>query len=479
MLCLMICTPVPEVYAQVADPDAARSAVLQQTDATATEPESLPVVSSPVYVPQVLKKLLGGNYILPPVPDSLMVDMEAMDTLPYAHPADTLAITVSRFFVTMPHQRVNVPVIFDTYEFPAPLTLADAPDESLGYYTRRLAEMALSDRLFRIARHNLIVNRPDLVRYNTATMPVPPKHFRAVVQPGTSEVKIEEIKLNPGDPAKALGATIERKNWIHEFDASLQFSQAYVSPNWYQGGKSNLNLIGNLVWSVKLNSKLHPNIKFESTVLYNVGLNSAPEDTVRKYNLSQDLFQANSLFGLKAAKYWYYSVNATLKTQLLNHYPTNSRNIQASFMSPGQFNSGIGMTYNYSTKRTSINLTISPLSYDLKTCINPDLNETSFGIKEGRKSVSTYGSNVEVIFGWQLRYNIRYDTRLFAFTNYSYAQADWQNTLKFNVTTYLQTQLAWNLRFDTQTKRLPDSKWHRYQLKEILSFGLSYKFRTA
>lgn len=53
---------------------------------------------------------------------------------------------------------------------------------------------------------------------------------------------------------------LDRINWLHNFDASLQFSQAYVSKNWYQGGNSNLNAILNVLYNVSLNQKFHPNL---------------------------------------------------------------------------------------------------------------------------------------------------------------------------------------------------------------------------
>ncbi|MDE7092520.1 MAG: hypothetical protein K2O43_03745, partial [Muribaculaceae bacterium] len=80
---------------------------------------------------------------------------------------------------------------------------------------------------------------------------------------------------------------------------------------------------------------------------------------------------------------------------------------------------------------------------------------------------------------WQISYNIKYATRLFAFTDYSDFQSDWEHTISFEINRFLSTQLYFHLRYDSQTPRIEDSKWHLWQVKEILSFGFSYKFATV
>ena len=64
------------------------------------------------------------------------------------------------------------------------------------------------------------------------------------------------------------------------------------------------------------------------------------------------------------------------------------------------------------------------------------------------------------------------------FTDYKYVQGDWENTLEFSINRYLSTRLFAHLRYDTSVPPLEGSKWKRWQFKEILSFGLSYKFST-
>ena len=103
-----------------------------------------------------------------------------------------------------------------------------------------------------------------------------------------------------------------------------------------------LTAILNLVYNVKLNQKFYPKLLFETNISYKLGINSSPDDTIRSYNISEDLFQLNSKFGYKAFRRWYYSTSVQFKTQLLQSYNTNSTTLRSAFMSPSQTNVGVG-----------------------------------------------------------------------------------------------------------------------------------------
>lgn len=56
--------------------------------------------------------------------------------------------------------------------------------------------------------------------------------------------------------------------------------------------------------------------------------------------------------------------------------------MKAAFLSPADLTAGLGMTYNYTNKRKTFNLDISiaPLSYNLKVCTDATIDHTKFGI---------------------------------------------------------------------------------------------------
>ena len=398
--------------------------------------------------------------------------------------ADTLVIIPERFYDVYEPGYLS-PMIFDTYHYIEPWTLENSevnlgPDSKYfgtgaDDWIRDLHRSMLSTNT---ARQQYIVHFPREVPFNLANMTRAPRHLRARVESGGKKIVMKDIPIEAKKPADELGLDINEKRWLHTFNASLQFSQAYISPNWYQGGNNNVNALAQIIWNVKLNEKFYPKLLFEMTTQYKLGVNSAPDDTIRNYNITDDIFQFNAKFGYKARSNWYYSTNVAFKTQLFNNYASNSRDLRAAFMSPGELNIGIGMTYSRNTKRVNFGASINPLSYNLKTCTNDRMNETAFGIKEGRSSVSQIGSNAELTFKARLTWNITYTSRLFLFTNYEYLQGDWQNTLAFDINKFLSTQFYWHIRYDTSTDRVEGTDWHRFQCKEIFTFGLSYKFST-
>lgn len=368
-----------------------------------------------------------------------------------------------------------LPAVFDSYDLNLGHdSIADLP--TTGDWADGVNAMRLRAQRF---SQEYMIGNPQLVRYNIATLPEAPKQYRAFVDPTKASITVEEITVTAQeirDDVKPV--EVQRRNWLHDFTGLVQFSQAYVSPNWYQGGNNNLNMIVNAVWNVKLNPAFHPNLLFENTVAYKLAMNSAPDDSLRNYSISEDLFQVNSKFGVKALKNWYYSVTLQFKTQLLNNYKTNTHDLTAAFLSPSELNLGLGMTYSAKGKRYDFNASIAPLSYNLKTCTNSRINPENFGIEAGHQSVSQFGSNIDCKLVWNIAYNITLTSRLTAFTDYSYVQGDWENTLAFTINKFLSTQIYAHLRYDSQGSRFEDSHWRKWQIKEILSFGFAYKIGT-
>lgn len=405
--------------------------------------------------------------------DSLMIKYITVDSM--------AKLPLLRYKQTLPAGKFAPPV-YDSYQFTDDITLFDNDSGSKTKFAKAyqwIDDYDLSNRLLLNAIQSYEINNPRNVRFNAANLPEVPKKYRNYVDKLTTRIVLDDIKVEDKE-LQNVENNIGRKIWLHTFDGSLQFSQAYISPNWYQGGNNNLNMIGQLLYNVKLNQKFYPKLLFDATVSYKLAMNSAPDDSIHSVNISEDIFQVNATFGLKAARSWYYSANLMFKTQLFNSYPTNSRNLQAAFLSPGELNVGLGMTYNKTNKKktATFGASISPLSWNLKTCTNRNIDETTYGLVEGRHTKNKVGSSAECTLEWKLAYNITYHSRLFLFTDYEYAYGDWEHTVDFNINRFLSTRLYLHMRYDTSTPTVADDTWRKFQLKEIFSFGFAYHFGT-
>lgn len=321
-----------------------------------------------------------------------------------------------------------------------------------------------------------MINNPSLIEYTFWELPEPPK----LPEEDKTFAGFIRSQWLPKPSQHIDGGLMEtdRINWLHDLNGGIQFSQAFISPNWYQGGNNSLSLFINLYWHVQLNPIFHPNLLFDNVVSYKLGFTSSPQDLYHKYTISEDLFQWNFKTGIKAFEKWFYSFTAQFKTQILNNYGQNSLIRKASFLSPGDFNAGLGMTYSLVNKQNTLkfNAAISPLSYNLKTCIDRSIDPVQFNIPAGKRLSNEFGSSSELTLDWNLHKNVNYRSRLFMFTNYSYFQGDWENTLSFQFNRFLATQIQWHLRYDSSSDLYKG--WHHWMLKEILSFGISYSFST-
>lgn len=327
--------------------------------------------------------------------------------------------------------------------------------------------------------YDMMVNDPSLIEYTYWQLPVPPTlpeddhGFKGFLKRSfVSGVDVNDAVITESD--------IQKKHWLHTVNGALQFSQAYVSENWYQGGNNHLALLINFLWDVQLNTVWHPNLLLQSTLSYKLGLNSVEDDQYRKYSISQDIFQYNFKFGYKARRNWYYTVTAQFKTQLLNNYTKNTNTRIASLLTPGDLNIGLGMTYSKTNaaKTIQFNASIAPLSYNLKTALDNNIDHGLFGMNQTQKTQSEFGSNADITLNWKIGKMVTYKTRLFLFTDYDYFLADWENTLNIQFSRFFSTQVFANLRYDTSADKTLAPKWKKFMLKEILSIGLSYTFST-
>ncbi len=328
-------------------------------------------------------------------------------------------------------------------------------------------------------RQRAMIDNPQLVAYNANRLPAAPPEGVIDADPhqGMLTIAPPQVEVENVTPPEAPAVPIH--NWLHVFNASLQFTQAYISGNWYQGGENNLALLANLNWNCNLNQDIHPNWLFNNSLSYKLGISTTHGDSIRKYLINEDNFLFTSQLGYKAVKNWYYSAMFQFTTQFLNNYKTNTRTMTAAFLSPAEFNIGLGMTYSYKKADDRMfTLAIAPISYNLKYCRNiTDIDQTRFGIDAGKHSKSAFGSNFEAKLLWRFNPNVMLTSRLYMFTNYQYVQGDWENTLDLSIGKYLTTQFFTHLRFDRSHPR--DNDWNYWQFKEILSLGIIYRFATV
>lgn len=314
-----------------------------------------------------------------------------------------------------------------------------------------------------------MASHPSKIVYDWFNMPDPPKKEKIeyVIDQEVFKVSTREIT------ASSLKMGLPKADkWRKKMTSSIQFSQNYVSDNWYQGGESNINILSLQSFQVK---KFDPTkrTEFELNMDLKTGFYTTPSDTMRAFRVNDNLFQVNTKYGIRALEKWYYTGSLLFKTQVFNNYKANSNDLLAQFLSPAEVNLSIGMDYKHENKKKSFvwSLLLAPLAYNLKYVANiQEIDETRFGIDEGKHALNQVGSSLTNQFEWKISKSIKWSSKLFLFSNYHKSQGDFENTFNFSINRFFSTRIYLHLRYDDDTKDTDDL----FQFKELLSFGFNY-----
>lgn len=304
---------------------------------------------------------------------------------------------------------------------------------------------------------------------------------RRVVQAETKEEapKVKVFNLFSPEPEKggtavaSMEAAIRKPNfWTTGGDGSLQFTQNYISENWYKGGESTNSMVAQLRLFANYDDKQR--LEWDNELFFNLGFITAPSDTLHKYRPNNDLLRLTSKLGIKAVARWYYALSVEFRTQFFSNYKINSDVKQSAFMTPTELKVGLGMDYKLARKKINLSLMLAPLSYNLLYLMDPDVAPSGFGVDEGKCLKNEVGSRMQMNYTWKIIPSITWESRLSYFTNYKRIEAEWENTFNFVLNRYLSTKLFVHARYDDSVA--PRCGENYFQLKELLSFGINYKW---
>ena len=279
--------------------------------------------------------------------------------------------------------------------------------------------------------------------------------------------------VNPVEKASADAFKVLKPNfWKKSASASVQFSQYGISDNWYQGGESTNALLAET--KLVANYDDRQKVQFENSLELKIGFITAPSDTVHTWKTNADLLRLYSKLGVQAVKNLFYTIDAKLSTQFFPNYKTNTNDLVSAFLSPVQFETSIGMDFKLDKSKYKLSLMGAPFSYTFVYIKNDDIvNPSSFNVDPGHTSANLFGSKITANLDWKIAKDISYVTKLEYFTTYDKVIANWENTFNFQLNRYLSTKLFIHLRYDDGVTLTEENKSY-FQLKEMLTFGLSY-----
>lgn len=290
----------------------------------------------------------------------------------------------------------------------------------------------------------------------------------------TQESKPQGLQL----PQDRNYAALRQRHWLPSLESSIQFSQNRVSENWYKGGASNLNLYMRNYFGLRyVTERVLWNNEIESRLsVYN-----AEKDSVHRYRIADDLLRFRTNYGIRAWNKVYYTLDAELRTQLLQSYKENKTSVQSDFLAPYTVNVGLGMKFDYSMTSTKVygrafnfSINVAPISYTYRATTKKHIDLARHGLSEDMLWYQRIGSTVRAGWEWKMNMNITWTSRFYFNTSYKHVEAEWENTLDMALTRFFSTRFNLQLRYDDAVR--PAQGWNKHlQYNELLSFGFNYR----
>lgn len=357
-------------------------------------------------------------------------------------------------FLTLYHKKTASNIVENTY---TPIIKLSPED-----YILELRAKAKSE-ITHTAIHLLKFTFDTLLNVDTYKLPNITSHHTPAIVLKDSTVFDKNLNV----------PNIKISKWIRKGSLLAQLSQHYVSPNWHQGGNTNIAVLGILTGQLDYDDK--QGIQWESDAEWRLGFYSVDGDTLHNISTNDDILKISSKIGIKAEGNWFYSSSIDFSTPFFSSFKgINSMQKKAAFFTPVKFNVNFGFDYKY---KKVFSLMLSPISYKYVYVMdNITINPNLFGITTGEKSLGEVGSSCKAILSYQIVPEILLDAKLLFYTNYQKVEVDLEMVFNMTINRFMSARMSFNPRYDntviSSTNKLPT-----IQFKQLISVGFSHTFK--
>ncbi|WP_456422194.1 DUF3078 domain-containing protein [Lutibacter sp.] len=264
-----------------------------------------------------------------------------------------------------------------------------------------------------------------------------------------------------------------KEGWTTKGNISFLFNQSAFS-DWVAGGQN--NIAGNLGINYDFNY-VKGNTTWNNKILASYGLTKSKNTDFEKK--TDDRFEFNSLVGIKAKNYWYYSVFLNFRTQFTKGYVygkdannTETRTEYTNFMSPAYLTFGPGMLWE---KNSNLKFNMAPATGKL-VFVNKDFtlpNGAYFGVEEGESTRFEFGFNASGYAKFSIMENVSIENILNLYANYlekvQNVDIDYTMNIVMKINKYLSTTFMFQTVYD-------DNAFKGFQIREVFGVGINYNF---
>ncbi|MCD8317788.1 MAG: DUF3078 domain-containing protein [Paraprevotella sp.] len=274
------------------------------------------------------------------------------------------------------------------------------------------------------------------------------------------------------DPVRLV---VRRPNfWRFKGDYSFQLTQNYFSENWYQGENNNYTMLALVSMEANFNNK--QKIQWDNHLEMRLGFQTSKTDEVHKVKTNDDLLRFTTKIGYKATQYWFYTLQVQAYTQFYPTYNANSNVVASDFMSPFNLVVSLGMDYKLELAHFKGSANLSPIAYNFRSVSRPSLFG-NFGLEAEKGIYNNFGPNITVNYSWEIWKNVKWDARIYWFSNLKTTDIEWENTFTFTINKFLNSKLFLYPRIDDSSESYrSEGKGSYFMFKEWFSLGVNYAF---
>lgn len=270
------------------------------------------------------------------------------------------------------------------------------------------------------------------------------------------------------------------KFWKYDGNAAINLNQVALK-NWAGGGQSSIGL--GTVFALKA-SYAKKNFSWDVKANMAFGLQKLGKQEFRK---SDDFFEISSQLNYKFKKGWRIAFLTTARSQFAPgyEYPGDTATVLISkIFSPGYTIIAPGIEYRAPKYFT---LLISPITNKNNVVMDENIDETRYGVEEGKKVFAQAGAFLTTTFDIEVFKNVTYKTKLDLFSNYlqnpQNIDINWSNNIVMKVNSFLDVTFSTELIYDDDVlvpKEREDGTLYQgkgTQFRQGLTVGIGYKFK--
>ena len=280
----------------------------------------------------------------------------------------------------------------------------------------------------------------------------------------------------PENVAGGMKTTVVKPNyWTTSGSIAMNFTQNYISDNWYQGGESNKTMICEFDFDVNYNDK--DRISFRTHFDADLGFATTKADTLHSLKTNTDRLRIESNLGYKLIKNLDATVKVKLESQSMPSYYTNSHDFASNFMAPFDANFSVGLNYKPTIKKIRLEIFFAPLSAYNYRFVRYGKLTSRYGIRAGRHHKEDFGTQLMITVPRQkISQLVNWYSKAEFYSNYARTFFQWENKFDISLNRYLTASLSLHARFDDSAPGLYDDEFGYWQLKEFMTLGVTYSW---